>query len=107
MKLILVCTLFAAAARGACVEVPSDRIVIGDLFDRVPLLRELSPDITVGFAPLPGTERIVSGRELALIAGRHGLILRDVPGVCVTRALHSMSAGEIRAALGAALGIPN
>ncbi len=107
MRSILLWTLLIATARAACIEVPSDRIVIGDLIDRLPILRELSGDITVGFAPLPGTERTVSGRELALIAARHGFILRDVPDVCVVRALHSISRGEIQAALSAALAIPD
>ena len=107
MKLILIWTILSVAARAACVEVPSDRIAARDLFDRVPQLREIPGDITVGFAPLPGTERIVSGRELALIAGRHGIIVGGLPDVCVVRALHSIAPGEMQAALSSALGIPD
>ncbi len=105
MRLILFLMMDAAAAPAICVQVSSDRIVIGDLLDAVPLLRELAPDTLVGFAPLPGTERIVSGRELTLLARRHGFSLTDVPDVCIGRALHAISPDEMQAALTAALGI--
>jgi flagella basal body P-ring formation protein FlgA len=105
MRPILSLMLVAAGLPGACVQVSSDRIVVRDLVDAVPLLHQLDPDTPVGFAPLPGTERIVSGRELILIAGRHGLTLNDVPDVCIGRVLHSIPPDEMQAALAAALGI--
>jgi len=107
MKLTLQLILLAGAARAACVEVPSDKITVGDLLDRVPQLLALPREVPVGFAPLPGTERVISGRELVLIAGRNGLILQDLPDVCVVRALHSIGPGEMQAALAGALGIPD
>jgi flagella basal body P-ring formation protein FlgA len=107
MKLILALTLAAAAApaQGACVPVSSEKILAGDLVDAVPLLRELAPDTLVGYAPLPGTLRVVSGRELTLIALRHGVVLGDAPDVCITRASRVITQAEMQAALEAALGI--
>jgi flagella basal body P-ring formation protein FlgA len=105
MRLILALTLAAAAAPGACVPVSSEKIVAGDLVDAVPLLRELAPDTLVGYTPLPGTVRVVSGRELTLIALRHGLVLSDVPDVCIARASRGITQAEMQVALEAALGI--
>jgi flagella basal body P-ring formation protein FlgA len=107
MKLILVLLLAAAVAPapGACVRVSADKVVTGDLVDSVPLLRELPPETPVGYAPLPGTVRVVSGRELTLIALRQGVILSDPPDVCIARALRVITQAEMQAALEAALGI--
>jgi flagella basal body P-ring formation protein FlgA len=107
MKLILALILAAAAAPapGACVPVSSDKVVTGDLVDVVPLLRELAPDTLLGYTPLPGTVRVISGRELTLIALRQGVILSDVPDVCIARALRVITQTEMQAALEAALGI--
>ena len=64
--------LATVAQAGACVEVPSDRIVAGQLVDAVPVLWQLAPGTSLGFAPLPGLVRVISGRELSLIASRDG-----------------------------------
>ncbi len=107
MKLMLALILAAAAAPapGACVPVSSDKVVAGDLVGAVPLFQELPPDTLVGYAPLPGTVRVVSGRELTLLALRHGVILPETPDVCIARALRVLTRAEIQAALEAALGI--
>jgi flagella basal body P-ring formation protein FlgA len=100
--------LLAAAAvnaAGACVQVLSDRVVVGELLDAVPLLRDLDPDTPVGFAPLPGTIRLVSGRELTFLARRHGLALNNVPDVCIGRVLRPITLAEVQAALETGLGI--
>ena len=107
MRLILSLILAAAAMPGACVQVSSDKIVVRDLLDAVPLLQELDPNTPVGYAPIPGTERVVSGRELTLIAIRHGVTLTDIPDVCVARALRAITSAEMQAALEAALSIPD
>ncbi|HEV8040224.1 MAG TPA: flagellar basal body P-ring formation chaperone FlgA [Bryobacteraceae bacterium] len=95
----------AAPLAGACVEVASDRVAAGDLLEAVPLLRELNPGTLVGFAPLPGTVRLFSGRELAVIAQRQGVALSDVPDVCVERLVRAITPTEMQTALQAALGI--
>ena len=109
MKLILGLILAAAAAPapGACVPVFSEKVVAGELVDAIPLLRELDPDTLLGYAPLPGTLRVISGRELTQIALRHGVVLADVPDVCIARALRVITPAEMQTALQAALGIPD
>lgn len=109
MRLMLGLILVAAAAPapGACVQVSSERIIVRELLEAAPLLRDLDPDTLVGYAPLPGTIRTISGRELTLIALRHGLALTDVPDVCVERALRVITPAEMQAALEGALGMPD
>jgi len=98
--------LATVAGAAACVEVPSDRVVAGQLVDAAPVLRRLAPGTSLGFAPLPGVVRVISGRELSSIAARAGVILNDVPDVCIGRVLRPITAAEMQAALQAALGIP-
>jgi flagella basal body P-ring formation protein FlgA len=102
---VLMITLVAHAA---CISVPSDRIVARDLAGAVPLFQGLDPEETVGFAPMPGTQRILAGRELVLIAQRHGVIVRPgtvIPDLCVQREAHVISRDEMKAALLIAIGI--
>lgn len=106
MRMIFGFLLVTVALAGACVEVSSDRVVAGQLVEAVPVLRKLAPDTSLGYAPLPGLVRVISGRELSLIATRDGVILPDVPDFCIGRALRPIAPAEMQAALQAALGIP-
>ena len=84
-----------------------DRVVASQLAGAVPLLRELPPDTSLGYAPLPGLVRVISGRELNLIASREGVTLTDAPDLCIERVLRPITAAEMRTALQVALGIPD
>ena len=109
MRTIFIALVLASLDRAACLPVASDRIVARELLHAVPFLQPLDPGTTLGFSPLPGTQRIISRRELALIARQHGLILSPdapTPAVCVERALRHISAEEMKAALVAALNMP-
>jgi flagella basal body P-ring formation protein FlgA len=109
MKTVLISFVLATLARAGCVAVSSDQIVARDLRDAVPSLQKLDPETPLGFSPLPGTQRILSTRELTLIAHRHGLTLISgdgmMPSVCVERAVRRISHEEMKAALVAALGM--
>ena len=108
MRTIAVPILLQLAAHAACISVPSDRIAVRDLTDAVTLFRGLDPETPIGFAPMPGTQRILSGRELMLVARRHGVIVSPgtvIPDLCVQREAHVISPGKMKAALLAALGI--
>jgi flagella basal body P-ring formation protein FlgA len=111
MKMILISLVLAALARAGCVAVSSDQIMARDLRDAVPSLQKLAPETPLGFSPLPGTQRILSTRELTLIAHRHGLTLisgdGNMPSVCVERAAGRISREDMQAALIAALNTPN
>ena len=109
MKTVLISFVLATLARAGCVAVSSDQIMARDLRDAVPSLQKLDPETPLGFSPLPGTQRILSTRELTLIAHRHGLTLISgdgmMPSVCVERAVRRISREEMKAALVAALGM--
>src|SRR5260370_36272315 len=100
--------LVTLAGHAACISVPADWIVVRDLADAVTLLQGLDPETPIGFAPMPGTQRVLAGRELVLIAQRHGVIVSAgsvIPDVGVQREAHVISRVEMKAALLAALGI--
>jgi flagella basal body P-ring formation protein FlgA len=108
MRTLLVLIFATLGARAACISVPSDRIVVRDLAGAVAIFQGLDPEMQVGFAPMPGTQRILAGRELILLAQRHGVVVSPgslVPDLCVQREAHVISRDEMKAALLAAIAI--
>lgn len=108
MRSIVVLIVATLSARAACISVPSDRILARHLAGGVPLFQGLDPETPVGFAPMPGTQRILPGRELILLALRHGAFVTPgsvIPGLCVQREIHVILQDEMKAALLAALAI--
>jgi len=106
MRTIVALILATLSARAACISVPSDRILARHLAGAVPLFQGIDPETPVGFAPVPGTQRILPGRELILLALRHGVIVTPgsvIPDLCVQREAHVISRDEMKAALLAAL----
>jgi flagella basal body P-ring formation protein FlgA len=108
MKTILIVIASTVLAHAVCITVSSPRIVAGDLVEAVPLLRSLDPATPLGFAPLPGTERIFTGRQLLLTLRRY-FVNSDsravIPDVCVEREAFSISSADVKEALISALGI--
>ena len=108
MKIVLLIGILTSVAHAECVAVSSDRITAGDLAPVVAVFQAIHPATPVGFTPLPGTQRILSPRELNLAAQRNGLDLEGiVPPVCVERLVHPISRDELETALTAALGVPD
>jgi flagellar basal body P-ring formation protein FlgA len=108
MRTLILLIFATLAAHAACISVPSDRIVARDLAGAVAIFQGLDPETQVGFAPMPGTQRILAGRELILLAQRHGVVVSAgtiVADLCVQREAHVISKDEMKAALLAALGI--
>jgi len=108
MRTIVVLIVATLSAHAACISVPSDRVLARHLAGAVPLFQALDPETPVGFAPLPGTQRILPGRELVLLALRHGVVVPPgsvIPDVCIEREVHVISGDEMKAALLAALAI--
>lgn len=106
MRTILIASVFAALAHAGCVAVSSDRILAHDILEAFPLLKGLDPQTVIGFAPRPGVQRILSARELMLIAQKQGLGLGDgiISSICVERMVRSISPEEMRTALLSAIG---
>jgi flagellar basal body P-ring formation protein FlgA len=100
----------AGVAHAACVLVPSDRLLARDLVTAVPLFQSLDPDEALGFAPFPGTVRILTSHDVLLIARRYGLAFAPgeaAPSICVERIVHPLSVDEVSAALLSSLDIPD
>jgi flagella basal body P-ring formation protein FlgA len=107
MRTIVVPILLTLVAHAACISIPSDRIVARNLAGAIALFQELDPETPVGFAPLPGTQRILAGPGLVLLAQRHGIKVSPglvIPDICVQREAHVISRDQMKAALQAALG---
>jgi len=108
MRTIVVLLVATLSAHAACFSVPSDRILARHLVRAVPLFQGLDPETPVGFAPMPGTQRILLGRELILLALRQGVVVTPgsvIPDICVQREVHVILRDEMKAALLAALAI--
>lgn len=106
MRTFLIASVFSALAYAGCVAVSSDRILARDVRESFPLLQGLDPQTVIGFAPRPGVQRILSARELVLIARKQGLDLGDgiISSICVERMVRPISTEEMRAALLSAIG---
>lgn len=97
-------------ARAVCVSVPASEIVARDIAGAVPLFEQIAPETPIGFASFPGTQRVLSSRELFLIAANHGLSFPSgapAPSLCVQRAVRLLSVEEVRPVLLSALGVPD
>lgn len=108
MKSILILGAATVLAHGACVTVASPEIVAGDLADAVPALRSLDPAIQLGFAPLPGTQRIFTTRQLNQFLRQYGLrnaFDSATQYICIERVTYPLSSADIKVALVSALGL--
>lgn len=108
MKTILILIAATPLVHAACISVSSARIVAGDLSAAVPLLRLLDPATSLGFAPLPGTQRILPARELSLVLTRNGIDIDPATAIqdlCIERLVVALTRVEMKDALVAALDI--
>jgi flagella basal body P-ring formation protein FlgA len=107
MRIVTFIVMLAALARAGCVTVPADRITAADLVSAIPVFQTLDPTTPVGFAPFPGTQRVLSAHELVLFAQQHGLATDGITtSICVERLVQPISRSELQTALLAAIGIP-
>lgn len=91
-----------------CIPISSSKILARDITGAAPLLSSLDPETVIAFAPLPGVQRVITGRELLAIAQRNGLEAEPtVPSVCVERAMRAIDRAELSRALVTALGVAN
>jgi flagella basal body P-ring formation protein FlgA len=108
MRTIAILTICAAFAKAGCIQLDSGRILAGDLAAAVPLFQALDPATTLGFSPLPGAERVLSSRELRLLAQRAGLEIgaATIPDLCVERHVRPLSRDDVQNALVQGLDTP-
>jgi flagellar basal body P-ring formation protein FlgA len=106
MRILAIFATVAVLGRGACVAVPSGNILARDLSAAIPLFQALDPEAIIGFAPIPGTARVLSSRDVVLTGRRYGLAFPPgeiAPSVCVERIVRHLSPEQVRAALLSAL----
>lgn len=96
MKLWIAVTLASLRLSGACVPVTGDKILARDFAAAVPGFAAADPEMTIGFAPLPGAERVFKVKETEAVARRAGSSLAVPEGdVCFVRVSHALEAEEI------------
>jgi len=103
----LISLMFLATSPGACLAVPGSQILARDLALANSVFSSLNPDLAFGFSPLPGSRRLILGRELRAFGAQHGLFSHDeaVADICVERFTKPLGAEELEAALQNALGM--
>lgn len=109
MKAVAIFIAVVGCLRAACVVVPSEKILARDLVAAVPQFQFLDPEAVIGYAPLPGTERVLSSRDILLAARRYGLLFLpgdSPPSICLERLVRPLSADQVRQALLAAFDVP-
>lgn len=110
MRTIAIVALLSGLAHAACITVPSNQILAGDLSKAVPLFQALDANDVIGYAPFPGMVRVLTSRDILLAARHYGLAFpagQAAPSVCVERTVHYLSIGDLRAAMLSALDLPN
>jgi flagella basal body P-ring formation protein FlgA len=100
--------LMFAAAAVHCHPVEGDRIRGADLAAGAAVFSALPADLTIGFAPQPGSRRLFEKFELARIAKVNGLEdIGEMEPMCFERAVAPLDAAAVQAAMRRALDAPD
>jgi flagella basal body P-ring formation protein FlgA len=101
----LLTIVIVARLSAACVSVSGDRILAGDLARAVPEFQQADASQVIGYAPLPGTQRGFSSKEIGLWALRLHLEYhpQEFEKVCFERASRVLTLEEIQSAVREAL----
>lgn len=89
--------------QSGCIAVSGDRILAGDLAPSVAAFSSLDPQTVIGYAPLPGLERLLTRTDLSRALGRPGAAADLPASLCVVRGASPIPLEEIRKAMRAAL----
>jgi flagella basal body P-ring formation protein FlgA len=106
--MIRICLLALCVSRAfcACLSINSERISAGDLARADAAFLALDPLTDLGFAPAPGTRRIFTRAESMRLGRRSGVELAPLlDGLCVERAMQTLSPERVRSAMAQQLGI--
>jgi flagella basal body P-ring formation protein FlgA len=74
--------LAASDRESRCTEVAGESIRAADLARTLPVFRRVAPDQPIGFAPLPGSTKVLRREEVARLAKRFGIEAVESSGVC-------------------------
>ena len=82
-----------------CFPIQDDRIYARDVAAAVPVFAGVPADFALGYAPAPGTRRVLKGAALEKIALNQGVSAESLPDVCFERAMATLEADEILEAM--------
>ncbi len=106
--ILLALALFPApaGAQGAarCVEIEGGRILAKHLAQAWPAFSKVDPEQPLGIAPAPGARRILSPRELARLADKHGIETPASAEMCFERAMEKLTGERVFSAIREAVG---
>jgi flagella basal body P-ring formation protein FlgA len=91
-----------------CLVVRGDRILASDLARIDKAFQSLSPELSFGYAPMPGATRAVPAQQLQRFATRHGVVdfRAGFESVCFERPMEALSEERLIQSLREALGDP-
>jgi len=101
----------AVPPQDGCLPVKDDRIYARDVAAAVPAFASIAADFALGYAPAPGVRRVFKGAALEKLARNQGatqeITAEAMPDVCFERAMATLNAGDILAAMRGAWPGPN
>jgi hypothetical protein len=103
MMLPLLWTLLSVTGAG-CLSIEGDRITAKDLSRAVPEFSSLPEGVSLGFAPLPGAHRGMTGTDIQRIATQYGIKTEFRDSVCFEWPMHRLERTEVLKAMREALG---
>ena len=95
----LIMAPFLVEASSECIPIAGERIHAADLAQKLEIFARMSPDVEIGFAPLPGARRLLSAAELQRAAARNGLSEGTFTDVCVQMSTQLLRADDLANAL--------
>jgi flagella basal body P-ring formation protein FlgA len=90
-----------------CLPIRDDRIYARDMAAAVPVFAGVAADFVLGYAPAPGTRRVLKGDTLERLARNQGITAEALPDVCFERAMATLKSEEILKAMHDAWGTGN
>lgn len=102
--MIVLALLTALSGTAGCLSVGSDNITAKDLSRVVPEFINLPADLSLGFAPLPGAHRGLTGADIQRIATQYGIETGFRDSVCFEWPMHRLERSEVLQAMRDSLG---
>jgi len=102
LPLLLAAFPQAGPPLGGCLPIQDDRIYARDVAAAIPAFSNVAADFALGYTPAPGMQRIFKGDALEKLARNQGVtaeMLEAVPDVCFERAMATLTAADILAAM--------
>lgn len=93
-------------ALAACLNVHGDKLTAGDFSGVVPEFASLPPDTAMGYAPLPGASRNLSGKDVQRLATQAGISTLFSGSLCFEWKMRKLDRSELANAMRTSLAQP-